>query len=270
MPGTAAMPYPAIEAERLSVSYNGGPVLREISFSVDYGQLYAVLGQGGSGKSTLFRHLLALERPTAGRVLILGKDVARLKGAELADLRRRVGVAHQGGALLSSLTVVENVMLPLIELLRLDRRTAEAVAERKLRRLGLVERAHLVPARLSRGELKRAEITRAIAVDPLLLVCDDIFSGLDRRTQAAIFRLLRSLRGSSGMTVVIFTPAAEVALDIADRVAVCHRGRFIVEGSPDEIRASPHPGVQEILADHVHPWGVEDEPVHESMRGGTA
>lgn len=269
MDHTAITPQCAVAAEHVTVAYGGKPVLRDICLSVDHGEFVAILGQGGSGKSILFRQLLALERPTAGRVLILGKDVARLRGDELTRLRCTIGAAHQGSSLLSSLTVLENVMLPLIELAHRDRRSAEAIGRHKLRRLGLVECGDLLPANLSRGELKRAEIARAIANDPQVLVCDDIFSGLDRSTQRAIFRLLRSLRRASTMTIVMFTPVPEVALDMADRVAVCHRGRIVVNGSPDEIRAAEHPAVQEILTDHIYDWEAE-EGGRERARGGSA
>jgi phospholipid/cholesterol/gamma-HCH transport system ATP-binding protein len=237
-----------IEVENLVTHYGDRKILKGITFTVHAGEILVIMGGSGSGKSTLLRHLLALRRPTSGTVRILGKDLGRIDDAALFDLRRHMGVAFQGGALFSSMTVGENVTLPLREHARLDPRTMEIMARLKLEVVDLGGFENLMPSELSGGMLKRAALARAIIMDPKLLFCDEPSAGLDPIVSSGIDDLILKLRDAIGTTIVVVTHELESAFKIADRIAVLDRGALLAIGTVEEIRKSPDHRIQSMLA----------------------
>lgn len=236
-----------IRVAGLQAHYGARQVLFDIDLAVRPGEIMVIMGGSGSGKSTLLRYLLALERPTSGHVRILGTDVNRASAAELTELRKRIGVAFQGGALFSSMTVGENIMLPLREHTTLDAKTMQIMARLKLEVVDLAGFEHLMPAELSGGMIKRAALARAVVMDPKLLFCDEPSAGLDPVVAAALDQLILRLRDALGMTVVVVTHELDSAFKIANRIVVLDGGRILTEGTVDEVRASPNERVQNLL-----------------------
>ncbi len=229
---------PDLEAARLGYAFEDRAVLSGIDLAVARGEILAIAAHGGAGKTTLFRLLLGLTRPHAGRVRMFGERIGRLSTRRRIALRRRVGAAYQEGALFASLSLLENVMFPLVELAKLDRETIDIVARMKLQQVELLQFAHLKPDALSAAMTRRATIARAIALDPQLLICDDIFSGLDGRAQLELIELIHMLRDAFSMTVVVLTSQFDIALNLGDRVALLHEGGILASGPVEEIRES--------------------------------
>jgi phospholipid/cholesterol/gamma-HCH transport system ATP-binding protein len=246
-PLPAASFAPVIEVRDLVAHYGERRILHGVSLAVARGEIRVIMGGSGSGKSTLLRHLLGLERPTSGSIHVLGKDITRMSELELYELSRRVGVAFQGGALLGSLTLAENVMLPLRERTRLDRQTMEIMMRLKLEVVSLAGFEHLLPSELSGGMTKRAAFARAIVMDPEILFCDEPSAGLDPVVSSALDELILRLRDALGMTIVVVTHELESAFRIADRITVLDRGEVLVDGTVAEVRESPNPRVQNLL-----------------------
>jgi len=238
---------PVIEVENLVTHYGERLILDDVSLTVREGEVLVIMGGSGSGKSTLLRFLLALERPSAGRVRILGVDVNGATGGELTDLRKRMGVAFQGGALFSSMTVEENIMLPLREHTALDAKTMQIMTRLKLEVVGLAGFEHLMPAELSGGMVKRAALARAVVMDPKLLFCDEPSAGLDPVVAAALDELIVRLRDGLGMTVVVVTHDLDSAFNIADRIVVLDHGRILVAGSVEDVKSCDNERVQNLL-----------------------
>ena len=238
---------PAIEARRIRKSYDGRVVLEEIDLNVRAGETLVILGASGSGKSTLLRCLVGLERPDAGTVIIQGVDVFAADPRALSALRERIGMAFQGGALFGSMTVAENVCLPLAEYSRLPDSTRRIIARIKLGMVGLEDAMDKLPSQLSGGMRKRAALARAIALDPDILFFDEPSAGLDPVTGAGLDRLLLQLKKAYQVTIVVVTHEMASAFTIADRVALIHEGRFLVIDTPDAVQASQDPIVRRFL-----------------------
>jgi phospholipid/cholesterol/gamma-HCH transport system ATP-binding protein len=245
-----------LSVEGVTVRYGAREILHHVSFDVREGEIFVIMGGSGSGKSTLLRQMMGLEIPTEGRVLAFGKDLATLSAEEAHELRRRMGVAFQGGALFSSMTVGENIMLPLEELADLDRRTMEIMMRMKLELVGLAGFEDLMPSELSGGMAKRAAMARAIVMDPKVLFCDEPSAGLDPAISSALDDLILKLREALQMTIVVVTHELESAFKIADRIAVLDDGRLLAVDAPDAIRQSPIEPIQNLI--HRRP---EDAPV---------
>jgi phospholipid/cholesterol/gamma-HCH transport system ATP-binding protein len=236
-----------IEVRDLVAHYGEREILHGVRFAVARGEIRVIMGGSGSGKSTLLRHLLGLERPTSGSIRVLGQEICRMSEPELYALSRRIGVAFQGGALFSSMTVGENVMLPLREHTRLDRETMRIMMRLKLEVVSLAGFEDLLPSELSGGMVKRAAFARAIVMDPAILFCDEPSAGLDPVVSSALDELILRLRDALGMTIVVVTHELESAFRIADRITVLDRGEVLVEGTVAEVRESPSPRVQNLL-----------------------
>ena len=213
----------AIEIRDLVTHYGARLILDHVNLDVGYGEIMVIMGGSGSGKSTLLRHLLGLHLPTSGSIRLLGKDITAISADELHQLRKNMGVSFQGGALLSSMTVAENVMLPLREHTQLDAQTMGIMARMKLEVVNLGGFGELKPAQLSGGMIKRAALARAIVMDPKLLFFDEPSAGLDPVVSAELDDLILKLRDSMQMTIVVVTHELESAFKIADRINQrCH------------------------------------------------
>ena len=236
-----------IEVHDLVAHYGEREILHRVGFAVERGEIMVVMGGSGSGKSTLLRHLLGLERPTSGSIRLLGHEITRMSELELYELSRRIGVAFQGGALFSSMSVGENVMLPLREHTRLDRETMRIMMRLKLEVVNLAGFEDLMPSELSGGMVKRAAFARAIIMDPAILFCDEPSAGLDPVVSSALDELILRLRDALGTTIVVVTHELESAFRIADRITVLDRGEILVVGSVAQVRESPNHRIQNLL-----------------------
>ncbi len=247
-----------LEVRGLTKSYNGRPVLRDLSFTVERGELFVIMGPSGSGKTVLLKHLIGLERPDAGEILLEGEPV----GPPETLGRHRVAMVFQSGGLLNSLTVAENVGLYLSEhRLKPPAEIRRIVAE-KLALLGLEGTEDRWPAELSGGMKKRVAIARALVVEPQLIFYDEPTSELDPLIAVTIGRELVRLNRQLGVTSVVVTHDRDLAFGIAHRIAVLHAGRFLALGTPAEVRAHADPVVRQFLhADFAFEPHPTPEPV---------
>lgn len=246
-PATAAADEPVIEVRDLVTHYGSRMILKGVSLDVVAGEIMVIMGGSGSGKSTLLRHMLALETLTSGSIRVLGVDVGGATARELNKLRLRTGVAFQGGALFSSMSLIENIMLPLIEHTDLEPSTMRIMARMKMEEVGLAGFDDLMPSELSGGMIKRAAFARATVMDPKILFCDEPQAGLDPAVSSAIDDLILKLREALGMTIVVVTHELASAFKIADRVTVLDRGDILFIGTVDELRRHPSERIQNIL-----------------------
>ncbi|MBL8643573.1 MAG: ATP-binding cassette domain-containing protein [Rhodospirillaceae bacterium] len=236
-----------IEVRELVTHYGPREILHSINLDIRQGEIMVIMGGSGSGKSTLLNALLGLLRPTSGSVRILGQDLNAITDVERTKLRQKTGVAFQGGALFSSLNVLENIMLPLREHTRLDKSTMQIMARMKMQVVSLAGFEALMPAELSGGMIKRAALARAIVMDPRILFCDEPSAGLDPVVSSAIDDLILSLREAMGMSIVVVTHELESAFKIADRICVLDKGHILTIGTVDEVRNSKNERIQNLL-----------------------
>jgi phospholipid/cholesterol/gamma-HCH transport system ATP-binding protein len=245
-----------IEVQNLVTCYGDHKVLDDVSLQVRKGEIMVIMGGSGSGKSTLLRYLLGLHRPDSGVVRLLGRDINRLTGRQWTELRKKTGVAFQGGALFNSMTVGDNVCMPLREHTRLDRNTMRIMSRMKLEVVNLAGFEHLMPSQLSGGMLKRAALARALIMDPDLLFFDEPSAGLDPVVAADLDNLILRIRDAMRVSVVVVTHELESAFKIADRITVLDKGRILMTGTVDEVRSSDIPRVRNLLT-----RTYEDRPV---------
>jgi phospholipid/cholesterol/gamma-HCH transport system ATP-binding protein len=242
-----AIQEPAVSIRNLHVSYGEREILHGITFDVPAGQTVVILGGSGSGKSTLLRTLVGLEAPTTGEVIVRGKNLRNLSTEEWRDLRQHIGISFQSGALFGSMTVGENVALPLHEHTELDPATIEIMVRLKLNEVGLNGYENYMPAQLSGGMKKRAAVARAMAMDPEILFFDEPSAGLDPIIAAGIDQLLLKLKDAFGITIIVVTHELASAFLIADRMVLLDKGYIVANGRPEELKNSPHPRVRQFL-----------------------
>jgi phospholipid/cholesterol/gamma-HCH transport system ATP-binding protein len=241
------MTQPIISISDLNTHYGDRQVLFDVNLHVQPGEIMVIMGGSGSGKSTLLKHLLALKKPTQGEIEIDGQNIGSISSKNLRELRKKMGVAFQGGALLSSLTVGENVRLPLEHNSKLDKQTIDIMVRLKLELMNLSGFENLMPSELSGGMLKRAGLARAVIMDPKILCFDEPSAGLDPVTSVELDELILKLREAMNMTMVIVTHELESAFKIADRIMVLFDGKVATVGTPDEIRASSDQRIQNLI-----------------------
>jgi phospholipid/cholesterol/gamma-HCH transport system ATP-binding protein len=246
---------PVIDVRGLEAFYGRRQVLHGVDFQVMPGEIRVIMGGSGSGKSTLLRHIIGLQRPYSGSVHILGTDVGRASAQDLLTLRRKLGVSFQGGALVTSMSVGDNVALPLREHTRLDENTIRIMSRLKLEVVNLGGFQDLMPAQLSGGMVKRAALARAIVMDPKLLFFDEPSAGLDPVVSAELDDLILKLRDALRMTIVVVTHEMESALKIADTITVLDQGRILATGTADDVRSSDNERIQDMF--HRRPRNVE-------------
>ena len=241
---------PAIEVDQLVCGYEGKVVLKNISFTVARGEIFFIIGGSGCGKSTLLRHLVGLHHPTAGTVKFLGRSFTEADTTARRGMLKTFGMLFQGGALWTSLTLRQNVALPLEEYTRLSRREIDEVAALKLGQVGLAGFEDYFPSEISGGMRKRAGLARALALDPAIVFFDEPSAGLDPVTSRKLDELVRQIRGTFGTTIVVVSHELASIFDLADRVVMLDRAHqgIIAEGRPRELAAgSRDPRVTEFL-----------------------
>lgn len=237
----------AIEVIGLQTHYGDREILKNISVRVAKGRTTVILGGSGCGKSTLLKHLIGLLKPTKGQILIKGKDITVMGEEELNEVRKKMGVLFQGAALLNSLSLGDNVALPIREHTRLNESTISIMVRMKLDQVGLSGFDHFFPAQLSGGMKKRAGLARALALDPELIFFDEPSAGLDPVTAAGLDELILKLRNVFQMTIVVVTHELASVFAIADYVIMLDMGEVIFSGTLEELKASEHPRVRMFL-----------------------
>src|SRR5216110_3692866 len=238
---------PLIEVNRLVRRFGDRAVLNDISFNVHRGDTLVIMGGSGCGKSTLLRHMIGAMKPTSGTVKLFGEEVTGMKEREILRIRLRFGMLFQSGALLASLTVGENVALPLFQHTDKAPDEIEQVVRQKLQMVGLTGFENLKPAEISGGMKKRVGLARALVLDPELLFSDEPTSGLDPIMTAVVDQLTLKLTQGAHMTAVVVTHDMTSAFRIASRMIMLGHGSIVAQGTPDEIRNSPNPEVQQFI-----------------------
>ncbi len=238
---------PIISIRDLVVQYEGRRVLDGLSLDIEQGETMVLLGGSGSGKSTLLRHIIGLERPHSGQLMVKDVDIARCSAAELKQVRRSIGVAFQSAALFNSFSIADNVALPLREHTLLAPSIIDLMVWMKLAVVGLGDFGRMLPQELSGGMKKRAAVARALALDPEILVFDEPSAGLDPIVAAELDDLILVLKRAFQMTVIVVTHELASAFRIADRIAMLHQGSFLAVGSKEEISGSGNPRIRQFL-----------------------
>ena len=240
--------HPIVRIEHLNKSFGDTQVLRDVNLDVWPGEVVVVLGPSGSGKSTMLRCINLLETPTAGHILIQDQEITGRSAAEVARLRRDVGMVFQQFNLFPHLTAKQNVMIGQVKVLGLDKDEAEREAMRQLEAVGLAERADFRPAQLSGGQQQRVAIARAVAMHPDVLLFDEPTSALDPELVRGVLDVMRDLAENSGMTMVVVTHEMRFAREVADRVVFMEGGVVVEQGLPEDVFDHPsNPRTAEFL-----------------------
>lgn len=238
--------------EDLHFSYDGRPVLQGINMTIPRGKVVAIMGGSGCGKTTLLRCIGGQLRPTGGRVRLERSEVSSMSESALYGLRRRMGMLFQFGALFTDMTVFENVAFPMREHTDLPEETIRDLVLMKLEAVGLRGAHRLMPGELSGGMARRVALARALALDPMLVMYDEPFTGLDPIALGVIGQLIRKLNDALGATSIMVTHDIQESLQIVDYIYFMNGGRVVAEGTPDQIRASEDPFVHQFVHAEVN------------------
>jgi len=257
-----------IEVNNLVSHYGDRQILKNVDFSVEQGEIRVIMGGSGSGKSTLLNHLLALLSPTSGTINVDNIDITSANRKTLTALRQKMGVAFQGGALFSSMTVGENIKLPLKHHTKLDDNTIDIMARLKLELMNLSGFEDLMPSELSGGMLKRAGLARAVIMDPKILFFDEPSAGLDPVTSVELDELILKLRDAMNMTIVVVTHELESAFKIADKITVLFDGEVAITGTVDEIKNSTDVRIQNLINRRPREENVDAEKYMQRLTTG--
>jgi phospholipid/cholesterol/gamma-HCH transport system ATP-binding protein len=244
-----------IRAQDIKKVYGSRNVLDGVNFSAERKKITYLFGSSGGGKSTLLKILIGALKPDNGKVLFGDTDITGLAGRDLDPFRKKIGMLFQHGALLNSLTVGENVGLPIKEHTNLDDNIVRIMVKMKLELVGLRDFEDLLPGQLSGGMQKRVALARALALDPEVVFFDEPTSGLDPIVAAVITKLIADLNRLLGITCIVVTHAVEEAMRVADKIVMLYQGRVLAEGTPQEIRESKNPIVQQFIT------GSPDGPI---------
>lgn len=250
----------AIVIKNLLTRYGDKVILRDISFEIPRGKITAIVGGSGCGKSTLLKHIIGLLKPVSGNILVGERDIVKLDERGLNEFRKHIGVLFQGAALLNSMTIEDNVALPIREHTRLNEATIKIMVKMKLDLVGLSGFDDFYPSQLSGGMKKRAGIARAMALDPEMLFFDEPQAGLDPVTAAGLDNLIMKLRDIFRMTLVVVTHEIHSLFTIADQIVMLDKGDLIFKGRIEEFKASGHPKIKGFISrqPEEETWCPED------------
>jgi phospholipid/cholesterol/gamma-HCH transport system ATP-binding protein len=238
---------PLIDFQNVSFAYGDTPILRDVSLQIEPGQLVAIMGGSGSGKTTLLKLIGGQIRAQQGQVNVAGQDVGQLAEKELYQLRRKLGMLFQFGALFTDLSVYDNVAFPLRERTALPESMIHDLVLMKLQAVGLRGAASAMPQELSGGMARRVALARAIALDPQVMLYDEPFTGLDPISLATVGKLIRELNDALGTASIVVTHDVAESLAIVDYVYFLADGSIVAQGTPEEVKASTHPFVQQFI-----------------------
>lgn len=247
-----------VELEQVQLAFGGRTVLDHFSCRFGKGEITVLLGGSGAGKTTILRLIGGLVRPQAGAIRVAGRDIVGLADRELYDVREKLGMMFQGGALLDSLSIFENLAFPLREHTRLGRDEIAAKVTRQLAIVGLGGVENLLPGQLSGGMVKRAALARALVLEPEILLCDEPFSGLDPISVKRIEALLRRINRVHGVTMLVSSHHMQSTMRMADRIVLLAGGKAVA-GTPAELRANPDPWIREFLSEDLDPEQETEE-----------
>jgi len=239
----------AVKFERVSKSFDTKPVLQDLSFQVRSGEALCILGRSGTGKSVTLKLMVSLLRPDTGSVWVEQDEISRLHASDLSRVRRKMGFLFQDAALFDSLTLYENLALPLLRLTDKPPEEVEHVIDRVLRQVRLASDRRKLPSELSGGMRKRAGLARALVLEPSILLADEPSSGLDRITAAEIDDLLLALKADHRTTLIVVTHDVRGAQRVADRILVLDQGRLLADGTPDEIEHSENDIARRLMSE---------------------
>jgi len=246
---TPSAPAPQVAVEDLTMAYGDDVIQKGLTFTVGRGEIFVIMGDSGGGKSTLMRHMIGLHRPARGEVLYQGEAFWAADEEEREALKERFGVLYQSAALWSSMTLAENVSLPLVEKRSLSPEDAGAIARLKLALVGLAGFEEHYPSEISGGMRKRAGLARAMALDPAILYLDEPSAGLDPLSSRRLDDLILQQRESAGTTIVLVTHELASIFALADNAVFLdgERKTMIAQGKPSDLRESPEPKVRAFL-----------------------
>jgi phospholipid/cholesterol/gamma-HCH transport system ATP-binding protein len=240
---------PAVVLEHVSKSFGERPILRDVSFQVGAGEALCILGRSGTGKSVTLKLIISLLKPEQGQIWIEGEDVTLLHASDLSRVRRKMGFLFQDAALFDSLTLYENLALPLLRLTSKSPAQIEVIIDRVLREVGLPDDKQKMPSELSGGMRKRAGLARALVLEPRILLVDEPSSGLDRITASEIDELLLREKVERRTTLIVVTHDVRGARRIADRIAVLDQGRLIADGTVEEVQNSQNEIARSLMSE---------------------
>jgi len=236
-----------IDIINVSKSFNNNKVLDSLSLKIEEGSTCVIIGRSGCGKSVLLKHIVGILRPDSGKIMIKGKDISMLDDKQIDDLRMKIGMVFQGGALFDSLSVADNVGFGLIEHLNLEREELLERIDKALTLVGLCGIGNLMPIELSGGMKKRVALARAICINPEIILYDEPTTGIDPITADGINGLIRGLHDKLKVTSIVVTHDMKSAYRIADRIAMMYQGKIIAQGRPEEIEHTGDPVVHQFI-----------------------
>jgi len=241
-----------IEIKGVTKYLGGRKVLDSLDLNIEKGLTCVIIGRSGCGKSVLLKHIVGILKPDSGKVIVYGKNVSLLKGKDLTELRMKMGLVFQGGALFDSLSVAENVGFGLIEHDHISHRELLERVEESLSLVGLCGIGNLMPAELSGGMKKRVSLARAICIKPQIILYDEPTTGVDPITADSINELIISLHDKLKVTSIVVTHDMKSAYKVGNRISMLYQGKIIAEGTPEEIQATEHPVVHQFINGLAH------------------
>jgi phospholipid/cholesterol/gamma-HCH transport system ATP-binding protein len=261
------MSEPIIQIRNLHTSYGSREILKGITLEVYKDETMVILGRSGCGKSTLLRHIIGLEKQSQGDIFVKGVNIAKASDKEREEILKKSGMLFQGAALFNSMSVGDNVALPLVEHTPLEPSTIEIMTRMKLDLVGLSGFESFMPAQLSGGMKKRAALARALAMDPDILFCDEPSAGLDPIVAAGIDYLILKLKRAFRMTIMVVTHELASVFLIADRIALLDDGQVIFLGTKEDMKSSSNPKVKQFLERQPDEEVVDREQYLNSLIG---